>query len=231
LGNVDQFYPITLTPGAGATSTATFTPRAADFLSGANTLSMNYSGDAMYASSSSSSVVVVNDATDFTIQTQAPNLSLSSGGSGTATINLASMNGYNGTVTLACAASSALTCTLASSSVNLNGNTTTTVTIDSVQTAAVREGLSSSWTVSAGATLLACLMWFVMPRRRRMGRMLMSVIAVAVMIAGVSGCGGSSTPTTKTPPADGTPGTYTVVVTGTGSNGLVHNTAITVVVQ
>jgi hypothetical protein len=231
LGNVDQFYPITLTPGAGATSTATFTPRAADFLSGANTLSMNYSGDAMYASSSSSSVVVVNDATDFTIQTQAPNLSLSSGGSGTATINLASMNGYNGTVTLACAASSALTCTLASSSVNLNGNTTTTVTIDSVQTAAVREGLSSSWTVSAGATLLACLMCFVMPRRRRMGRMLMSVIAVAVMIAGVSGCGGSSTPTTKTPPADGTPGTYTVVVTGTGSNGLVHNTAITVVVQ
>jgi len=232
LGNVDGFYPIALTTGAGATSTATFVARAADFLSGSNTLSMNYSGDTVYAPSSSSSVVVVNDATDFTIQAQTPNLSIGSGGSGTATISLASMNGFDGTVNLACTASGTLTCSLASGSVNLNGNATTTVTINSTAVAAVRGDAGLGWPVSAGGTMLACLMCFVLPRRRRMGRVFLGLLATVLLVGGISGCGGSSTATgTKPPPVVDTPETYTVVVTGTGSNGLVHNTAITVVVQ
>jgi hypothetical protein len=231
LGNVDAFYPITLTPGAGATSTATFVARAADFLSGTNTLSMNYSGDTVYAASSSSSVVVINDSTDFTIQTQTPNLSIAAGGSGTATIDLASMNGFNGTVNLTCAGASKLTCSVANGSVTLNGNATTTVTINSVETAEVRGGSRLGWPVSAGGTLLACLMCFVLPRRRRLGRMFLGLLVVGMLAAGISGCSGSSTTVTKTPPDNGPPETYAVVVTGTGSNGLVHNTVITVVVE
>ena len=66
-----------------------------------------------------------------------------------------------------------------------------------------------------------------------MGRAFLGLLAMVMLTAGISGCGGSSTATgTKPPPpVVDTPETYTVVVTGTGSNGLVHNTAIVVVVQ
>jgi hypothetical protein len=235
LGNLDEFYPITLTPGAGTVSTATFQVRAADFLSGANTLSMNYSGDNVYEASSSGTVVVVDDSTDFTIQAQTPNLSMASGASTTATISLASINGYNGAVNLACATVSPLTCTVAAASVDLNGNTTTTVTINSGATASVHGDEQSGrfglgFAGSAGGTVLACLMCLMLPRRRRVGRMLCGVLGMAMLAAGISGCGGSSAGATKTPPTE-TAKTYSVVVTGTGTNGLVHNTLIAVEVQ
>jgi hypothetical protein len=236
LGNVDDFYPISLTPGAGAVSTATFVARAADFLPGANTLSMGYSGDNVYEASSSSTIVVVNDATDFTILTQTPNVSMASGSSTTATISLASINGYNGAVSLGCATVSALTCTVASASVNVNGTATTTVTINSPATASLQGDGRPGWSGfglagSASGTALACLMCLMLPRRRRVGRMLSGVLAIAMLAAGISGCSGSTAAATKPPPPTGGATTYSVVVTGTGSNGLVHNTTITVVVE
>jgi hypothetical protein len=56
---------------------------------------------------------------------------------------------------------------------------------------------------------LACLLLLVLPRRRRLGGLLLVALSVALAV-GATGCGGSAPPATN-PYA----GTYYVTVTGT----------------
>jgi hypothetical protein len=81
------------------------------------------------------------------------------------------------------------------------------------------------WTAAGSGVTLACLLLLVLPRKRRLGGLLLLAFSVA-LIAGVSGCGSSqsSPPTNPTNPTNPTTpttnpyaGTYTVTVVGTYS--------------
>jgi subtilase family serine protease len=230
LGNFLTFNPIDLVAGTGSTSTATLTIRAADLLPGSNLMSATYSGSSVYTPSTSSSTLVYDDPTDFTIQSQTTTLTVTSGSTGSFTLNLASLNGFNGTVALTCASPAGLVCASSPSTVSLNGNTTAIVAIGTVtHTYSMLHG-RAGWT--ATGTMLACLLCIVLPRRKRFGKVLFSLMAMAILIGGVSGCSPSNKEASSpSAPIDIAPGTYTVVVTGTGSNGLVHNTVVSVIVQ
>jgi hypothetical protein len=70
------------------------------------------------------------------------------------------------------------------------------------------------WADAAGAVALAFLLFFGIPARRRSWRSMLSVLALAVLFWGMSGCKGfwdapGSTGTTT--------GSYTFTVTGTGN--------------
>jgi len=76
-------------------------------------------------------------------------------------------------------------------------------------------GRAVPWFAAASGVTIASLLLFVLPRRRRLGGLLLLVLSVSIAL-GATGCGGSSQPA---PPATPTPspyaGTYTVTVTGT----------------
>ncbi len=230
-----QSFP--LVPGSNGTSTAVIQELDYDFTQGQNFLTATYSGDKNYLPSTSMPITsVTNPIADFTIQTQTPNLAVASGSTATATINLASINGFNGPVTLSCAAPSSFTCSASVASVTLNGNSTAVLTLNafttSTTTPAIAQG-NSRWTGAMGAPVLACLLFLFVPNRRRWRRIGMALIVTAVLSAGI-GCGGkhSQPPPTPVTTTTNTPtGTYNVVVTGTSGSGIVHNTTITVIVQ
>ena len=78
-------------------------------------------------------------------------------------------------------------------------------------------GRAVPWSAAASGVTIASLLLLVLPRRRRLGGLLLLALSVALAF-GASGCGGSSQsapPPTPTPSAYA--GTYTVTVTGTYS--------------
>lgn len=236
VGNLLNFSPVDIIPGTGNASTVTFTFRAADLLGGNNTISMDYSGDIVYASSASNTLTVSDDSTDFTLQSQTPNLTIAAGSTGTATVNLIPLNGFSGPVTLACAAPTSMTCSTSVASIAVGGAavTTATLTVKAATTKATTMsnadgGKNWPWTRGGGVSvgmLLICLL----PKRRRLGRLLLSVMAMSVLF-GVLGCGNNNAPPPPAASANTPLGTYSVIVTGMAPNGLVHNALITVIVQ
>ena len=231
----------TLVPGQSNTSTASITILAGgDINLGNNLLTMVYSGDSNYAASESAYTAINNDPTDFSFTSLTPNVAIKSGSTGTAMIGLGSENGFNSTVALTCTAPSALICTFSNATVNLNGMTTANVTINTVTpgttAAAANHPAQPKPFGRIVGSVLACMLLIVLPRRRRFGQMIVSVLVMAVLLTAV-GCHQAlpPNPTVITPPppapVDAANGTYNVVVTGTAANGIVHNTTITVIVQ
>jgi hypothetical protein len=95
---------IKLTPAAsGDASTATyyFDNVNAALPQGNNTVTITYSGDTAYAPSQAS-LSLANPLADFSMVAQAPVVTLAAGATGTATLNLGSINGFNSSVALAC---------------------------------------------------------------------------------------------------------------------------------
>jgi hypothetical protein len=224
--SADDFTGNNVVPGPGNTSTATFSFLAADLEPENNLLVFTYGGDSTYQGSSSSAVTIPDSDGDFSLLLTTPNVSFASGASGTTGLQFGSTNGYAGTVALACSAPTGLTCSLSASSVSLTagGSTAATVTISSTTTSASSQ---VRWGIGGGAAVLACLLFAFLPRRRYRTSLVCCLLSLAV-VAGATGCGGSPNSTVvKSTPTK----TYTVLVTGTSSTGVVHNAAITVVVQ
>jgi trimeric autotransporter adhesin len=233
----------TLVPGTGNTSTGTVTVLASQLAAGNDVIGAGYFGDSNYASSASAFTTLYDDPTDFSFSTLTPNVAIQSGSTGTAMISLGSENGFNSTVALTCAAPSALICTFTNATVNLNGMTTANVTINTVTpgttAAAANHPAQAKPFGRIAGSVLACMLLIVLPRRRRFGQMIVSVLVMGVLLAAV-GCHSAlpppatvitPTPPAAPPPVDAAKGTYNVVVTGTSPNGIVHNTTITVIVQ
>ena len=136
---------------------------------------------------------------------QTPVVTVAAGATGTATLNLGSINGFNASVGLACTGPTGLTCSLNPTSVTVNGNTTATLTIvaSTPASSAVKSaGLSSrriGWFAASGGATLACVFLWGLPARRRRWRALLSLVVLAVLAAGI-GCGrwrqSSTTPPT-----------------------------------
>ena len=251
-GTVDiKSAGVDLTPGgiklgisnpvsSSATSTATyyFDNSAASLPQGNNSVVITYSGDAVYQGSQAG-LSLNNPLTDFSMVTQTPVVTVTAGATGTAMLNLGSINGFNASVGLACAAPSGLTCSLNPASVTVNGNTTATLTINaSTSTSSVQR---ISWFAASSGATLACVFLLGIPARRRKWRSFLSLIVLGVLTAGI-GCGGgggggssTSNPAPPAPPTSGsTPtaaGTYTVVVTGTQGTVISHAIPVTVIVK
>jgi Big-like domain-containing protein len=250
-GTVDiRSAGVDLTPGgiklgisnpvsSNATSTATyyFDNSAASLLQGNNSVVITYSGDTVYQGSQAG-LSLNNPLADFSMVTQSPVVTLAAGATGTAMLNLGSINGFNASVGLACTAPSGLTCSLNPASLTVNGNTTATLTINASTSGSSAQRIS--WFAASGGATLACVFLLGIPARRRNWRSLPSLILLLVLTAGI-GCGGggggssTSNPTSPTPPTSGstpTPaGTYTVVVTGTQGTVISHAIPVTVIVK
>jgi hypothetical protein len=224
-----------LTPGTtGATSSATFQIGQGWFWNnGANPLTAQYLGDNNYQPSNSNTVtlnVTQTSASDFTLSPQLPQITMQSGGSGTVGLNLASINDFNGVVTLACTPSSSnISCSVSPASPTLNGTTTATVTVNSVATLPAssrpsRGGLAG-WLGVGGSLICAFVLLGGLSDGKR--NRLRSLGLFAALAFAVS-CGGGSSSTPPPPPPNAA--TYSVVVSAT-ANGIVHNAKVLVVVQ
>jgi hypothetical protein len=88
------------------------------------------------------------------------------------------------------------------------------------------------WYAAGSGVAIASMLIFVMPRRRRLGGLLMAILAIG-LAGGAIGCGSSSqsAPPTTTTNTNPYAGTYSVTVTATytSSNNQVtqHSTLIT----
>jgi subtilase family serine protease len=106
----------TLTAGSGTTSTYTATFNSQNLFQGANLLTVQYVGDTVYAPSSAT-LNLSNPLSDFSM------IAIPATG-GTATVNVAQVNGFSGAVTLQCSAAG-VTCAINPASVSLASGTTT----------------------------------------------------------------------------------------------------------
>jgi len=228
----------TLTPAGANSATVTALAEGLSFDLGSSQLKAVYSGDSVYQSSAVQLTYQINLAqtTDFLLAPQQRQLTVQSGSSATAGFNLASLNGYNGTVTLSCTPSSSqISCSLNPATVTVNGQASTTLTVK----AAVSGTSSKLSPVPRGghwlpASALAFCVILVLPLRRRrwIG---VACLPILLAVAILSGCGGSGNTGGGGGGGGGgftgTPvGTYTVLVTGTAS-GIAHSAQITIVVH
>lgn len=197
---------------------------------GNDTLTATYSGDANYATYTGSATVTVT-ASSYTLAATNP-ASISAGGTATSTITATSSTNYTGTVKLTCAVTTALTsysylptCSVSPSTIVLsNGTAAATSTISVYTTAATsaafwpdfgrgRKVLGGS---GAGAMLALLLLGVRSSWRRKWLSVLMLVFSLSA-VGALVGCGGSSG-SSSTGSAGTTSGTYTITVSGAGSD-------------
>jgi len=240
-----------LQTGLSSSGTASFTIPAGTIVAGAGTLSVAYSGDIDYTSATGTDAVTVSAPGNaaFTVSGGSLNLVKGLTESNTLTVTATPTNGFVGTVALTAAitaspagAQDLPTMTFTPASVNLLQFSATTSTLTFTTTAASSAkvvdppGPWIRWS-SAAAPVLACVvLWFV-PLRRRLWRNLIMFAAFAILfMGGVAACGGSGGGTGGGGGGGGgggnpgtTSGQYTITVTGTSGSTIVTNTiALTV---
>ncbi len=217
--------------GGGYTSSAstlvagiyTFTIPANSLTSGADTLSVSYSGDSVYASGNGTAPVTVAQSV-FTVSATTPT-AVAPGTAATSTISVSSSTNYSGTVTFACALTSSPsgatklpTCAVTNPTVTVSNGTASgsaTVTVSSTSTSGelawpVVGGKPHGW--AGGGAVLAFLVFLGIPARRRNWRSMLGALALVAVLGTLAGCGGS-----VAAPSGTTAGSYTFTVTGTGS--------------
>ena len=211
---------------------ASFTVAAGTLASGANTVTAVYSGDPMYAAGSATTTVTV-----VPVIVSMPTLSsVAPGSSATGNVGFTAGSSYSGTMALSCTltsspsgAQSLPTCSLNPTSLTLASGGTGTAALTIGTAAASTASLVPPaqlrlWKFGGAGSLLAALVMFGIPaRRRRWASML--VLLIYVTIAGVVGCGGGSGSSgTTQPPPQTTPATtagtygFTVKATDAGAN-------------
>lgn len=183
---------------------------------------------------------------DFTIAATAPT-AVSPGSSGTSSVTLTSLNGYNSSVSLTCSVSGtgspAPTCSFSPTSVTpaASPGTTSTLTIATTGSSAAMFRPSkffyAMWLPIAGFSLMG--MGFSSARSRRkklLGFLMIGVVMTALFLmpacggsSGGGGGGGGGGGCTGCTPA----GTYTVTITGTGTDAsaTTHSTTVTLTVN
>jgi hypothetical protein len=217
---------------------------------GNDTLTVNYSGDTVYrAANSTFAVTVISSSTPgFTLNGTKVAVTCGATTNNTSTITLSSVAGFSGTVTLTADISGFPNGTSyfptlsfgSTSSPTLAANATTTGTLTVSTTAKSADlKLPPRPGYETGAAVLACLICFLVPRRRTWMSVLGLLVLAIALISGVASCGGgggSSGGNGGTGGGGGagvpgtTIGTYIVKITGTSGSTVNANT-ITLVVQ
>ena len=149
--------------------------------------------------------------------------------------------GFLGAVSLTCsisptASSGQATCSLSPASINLSGTTAQTSTLTIATTAATaglvypRLGNRKGWLGAGSGAVLALLVFFGIPARRRSWRAMLSILVAMSALGALASCGGSSNGGGGGGNAGTTPGTYTVTVTG-ASGATIASGTVTLTVQ
>jgi hypothetical protein len=234
-GNGYYTFYANLVPGTGGSSVAILSNQTATnfFNSGVNQMIAVYSGDSIYAPSTSATVnlTATQPGGDFKLQASQASVTLAAGKSSTVSLNLTALLGFTGTVNLACAPSSpTATCGISPSSIALTNMASATLSFNAFTT----QGSSGSTTTAVLAACAAFLLLFL-PNRRKPWRQFALCIAGLVIATSLSGCGnnvtgtgGGGSGTSPTQPTN--PGSYTIQVTAT-SGSITHEVTVLVTVQ
>jgi len=181
----------------------------------------------------------------FSVSGTTPAAISSPGGTTSSTITLTSENSFSGSIVLSgtigqypTGASLAYLPTFSfspSSTVSLSSGGTQQVTVNINTTAASTAALhrpSLHWYCESGA-VLACLLLFGLPARRRRWLSLLGLFALLIVLAGgTSACGGGGgSGSGGTSIVGTTPGTYTFLVTGSSGSTTVISSQITLTVN
>ena len=117
-------YAVSLAAGKASVSVP-----ASSAANGVNIFSAVYQGDANYTVGASNALNITVSKGDFSLATLTPQVAVLPGKSGTATLALAPINGFSGTVALTQSAPSGITATLSSASPSVSAATTDTITV------------------------------------------------------------------------------------------------------
>jgi hypothetical protein len=214
----------------------TFSIPANSLSNGTDTLILSYFGDANYISGTGTATVTVGQST-FTLNNPVVAVnptSVNAGTSSSATVTMAAVGGYTGTVTLSCAQTST-TATGGDGATCTGGGTLSPVTLSSTTTSGtVKFTIGTTAKIGAlaypkvlnndkgwlsGGAVLAFLVFLGIPARRRAWRQMLGMLILIAALAGLSSCGGGSVNSGgggNTDPGT-TSGTYTFTVQATGS--------------
>ncbi|MGO9323752.1 MAG: protease pro-enzyme activation domain-containing protein [Terracidiphilus sp.] len=171
-----------------------------------DTLTAAYSGDNNYANGSNTAQVTVTEST-FKLTPGTPSsASVTPGQSATVSVTVAALAGYTGSVSLTCQQSSTTasggdgtTCTGGGSGTAVNltsSNTSGTVTFTISTSPPVTAELArpkmpgKGWLGAGSGTVLAVLIFFGIPARRRSWRNMLGVLVALVVMGTLSSCGG-----------------------------------------
>jgi hypothetical protein len=205
---------------------------------GAYSVTASFPGDAAALPATSSPLSITVLVPDFTFSSAGALATISAGQSATATLNALSQNGYHGTINLSCTGLTAgENCTFSPATLTpqVGGPVvSSTITISTTApTSAHLRGLAKPFEGIAWASLL-CITLF--PHRmwrlnRRLMRASVLTLLLAIGLIHLSGCSGSSSP--STPQNTGTPkGTQTITVTAADSaGGPSHSISLQLTVQ
>jgi hypothetical protein len=212
---------------------------------GSDTLTANYSGDSNYAPGSAKAPITVTNPS-YAIAGQAVSVAPGATTGNTSAVTITPASGFTGSVALTSAVTSSPSG--AQSLPTLSFDATTPVSITgaaagnatlTIATTAASSPCSASlaspnrapW-YAGGSAVLACLLLFGVPARRRSWRtMLGMVFLLASFAIGILACGGSASKACTALSNPGTTaGTYTITVTGT-SGSLTETGTVTLTVQ
>jgi photosystem II stability/assembly factor-like uncharacterized protein len=231
-GSVNFFVNGGTAVGSGTLSSgsATFNYNPSSLAAGTDNVSATYLGDSNFATSTSTAQTL--SVQDFTIAANPTTITVTAGQSGSSTLTVTPLGGFNQTLSYSCSGlPSESNCTLASA-----GATSETISISTTAPSYAR-----SWTSPFGrggslvyALLLPGVLGLILPVRRRKGalRRISVLTVLAVLTLWLPACSSSTTTTTHN---QGTPkGSYPITVTAsaTGSAGnLSHTATVNLTVQ
>jgi len=228
----------TSSPQAIASGATTFTIPANSLTGGTVTLTASYGGDTTYGTTTGTANITVTQST-FSLTATAP-AAVNRGSGATSTITWTTSNNFSTTIKLgtcilnsgAPANSLADTpkCTVSSTAFDSTGSGTASVTTSAATTGSLQTPHIGGWAEAGSGAVLALLVFFGIPARRRGWRAMVGMIVVLFALGGLSACGGgggsgsgggggTSDPGTAS-------GTYTFTITGVG-NDAAHSTATT----
>lgn len=160
------------------------------------------------------------------------NVTVTEGSSGTSTISVTPSNGFTGNVALACSSSNStnVSCSLSPTTAAVSGTTavTSTLTVTTTSTSGALQFPMRKFLTGAGGTLLAVVLFFGIPARRRSWTSILGLLVVILTFASV-GCG-SSGGSGGSGGGSGSSQSYTVTVTGT-SGSITQTTSVSVTVN
>jgi subtilase family serine protease len=212
-----------------ASGSYTFAVPANSLSAGADTLTASYSGDSVYTTGTGTASVTVTQST-FNLTATTPG-NIARGAAATSTVSMNTTNNYSGTVTLACAltsgptnsAADAPTCTASSGAVSPGQTGTATVNTKAATTASLERQVfpGKGRGLLDGGAVLALLILFGIPARRRSWRAMLGVLVLVGVLGSLAACGGGGSSGGGGGGGGSDPGTasgmYTFNVTGTGN--------------
>ena len=222
--------PVSLVAGS-----ASFTVPANTLPAKGGTLAISYSGDSYYFASNSSDSVVFTPA--FTIGATSATVAPGAVTGNTATVTVTPSGGFTGSVALTAALTGSPTGAQdlptftfgATTPVSITGTGAGTATLTITTTAPTVSTLvyphrPGDLRYAAGGSVLACILLFCIPKRRRGWRRMLGMLLVVAGFAGLFSCGGGGGSGGGGGGGGGggnpgtTPGSYTITVTATSGS-------------